>query len=133
EYQKVAENFPNKHESLAFTHFRNKYTEYSGLYFLTDNITDAANSLSREYIEKDTKEEVLMTLIDFLLIHELVHVLQFKKGCAKELEKQESQSIQEYKNSFIEREANLIAYKYLRRRNPFTKKLLQKLLDFFYQ
>lgn len=122
EYREVEEKFPMKN-SLAFIHFDNNYTKFCEIYFLTSRIANEAERLYPAYKNGRKKEEILKVFVDFLLIHELTHLAQFKRGCNEELKKHGKLNGKAYKSSWIEREANLKAYKYLRKRNEFTKNI----------
>jgi hypothetical protein len=121
DYKEAEKRFPLKTASLAFTHFENNFTKFDGIYFFTHRIASEAEKLVPACKDGRKKEEILKVLVDFVLIHELTHLSQFKRGCNEELRNHAKLEGEKYKNSWIEREANLQAYKYLKRRNEFTK------------
>lgn len=130
EYKEAEKKFPLK-TSLAFTHFKNNFTKFDGIYFFTNRIASEAEELGPTCKDRRKKEEILQVLVDFLLIHELTHLSQFKRGCVEELRNHAKLEGKEYINSWIEREANLQAYKYLMRRNEFTKNVSRCILRVF--
>jgi hypothetical protein len=132
EYQGVEKKFPVK-DALAFAHFVNNYAKFDGIYFLTRRIANETEKLYPNCMDIRKKEGILKILVDFLLIHELTHLAQFKRGFNEELRKQAKLNSMDYKVSWLEREANLQAYKYLRRRNEFTKKVSRRIWKVFHE
>lgn len=120
EYFKVEEKFPLK-DSLAFTHFWDNYTKFDRIYFLTSRIAIEAEQLYPTCKDGRKKEEILQVLVDFLLIHELTHLDQFKRGYNEELKELASLDRKQYKGNSLECGANMQAHRYLKVRNEFTE------------
>lgn len=131
EYKGVCEKYPQKQKSLAFTDFSKNYKSFRGIYFNTEKIAGEADELYRKYIDLDVRKYALKVFVNFLLIHELTHVSQFKMGDFERYAYNPSSSIKGYKNDKFEIEANTRAYNYLKDRNSCTKKILDDILRAF--
>lgn len=132
EYQRTFEKYPYKQCSLAFTIFSPNYKSFQGVYFNTKKIASETDTLYQKYIDLE-KEYILKVLVDFLLIHELTHVSQFKNKDFKMYTYNPSSNSRDYKNSDFEVKANDTAYDYLKDKSSHTKKVLDIILEIFYK
>lgn len=121
EYQRTFEKYPHKQNSLAFTIFSPNYKSFQDVYFNTKKIASETDVLYKKHRDLE-KEYVLKVLVDFLLIHELTHVSQFKNKDFEMYTYNPPSNSRDYENNEFEVKANDTAYDYLKDRSSCTKK-----------
>lgn len=109
--------------TLGQTIFKDQLTQVEGIRLFTNNIIQHIN-LSYSRIPEPSKYvliHILEIFVNFIVIHELTHISQFKKGQQKELKylTESKHDITKYRDSLLEKEANTNAYNYLKEIDEF--------------
>ncbi|MFA1822275.1 hypothetical protein ACDX78_19195 [Virgibacillus oceani] len=110
--------------TLGQTNIKDEFTRVEGISLFKDNIVQNVND-SYSRIPESNKyvlDHILKIFFNFIVIHELTHISQFKEEGSKELKclVKLKHNLEEYRNSSLEKEANMNAYSYLKEIDEFT-------------
>ncbi|MBY0005731.1 hypothetical protein H7K05_10380 [Priestia aryabhattai] len=109
---------------IARAVFSNEWSKLESVTFFTNNIAECINKSFFRISNEQVFEEIVNICIKYYLIHELVHVLQFKRG---DITKEKMDRYMEipYEERSIEIEADLTAVKKMSNHGDFEARIVE--------
>ncbi|WP_297637028.1 hypothetical protein [uncultured Clostridium sp.] len=104
----------------ASARFDEKYLKVKEIIFYIDNIKESMGKFRKLFGDENISKGIKEIVIEIALVHELIHIQQFKKGIIN-LEYMGKENKKEYEERAIEKEAKEKSYKIIERKGSLER------------